>query len=124
MINLSKLARALHDFLAANAKKLAADDALLSAGNSPALEEYRKERAALARLERLQREGQLLPRDEARDALSRIAGTIRAAGDTLARQFGNDALEVLVEAIDDAQAEIDKFFGENNDPERDKTSAA
>ena len=37
VIDLPKLARALHDFLAANAKKLNTDDtALLGGGNSPA----------------------------------------------------------------------------------------
>jgi hypothetical protein len=111
-ISLPQLARALHDFLAANAQKLAADDELLVGANSPALERYREERAALARLDRLQREGGLLPRDQVRDALGRIAGMIRAAGDSLARQFGNPALELLVEAMDDAEMEIEKIFGE------------
>jgi hypothetical protein len=113
VIDLPKVVRSLHDFLAANAVKLAAaDDALMLGSGSPALERYREERAALARLDRLQREGQLLPRDQVRDGLGRIAATIRAAGDALARQFGNEALELLVEALDDAQAEIGKIFGD------------
>jgi hypothetical protein len=111
-INLPQLARALHDFLAANAQKLAADDELLTGASSPALERYREERAALARLDRLEREGELLPRDQVRDALGRIAGIVRAAGDSLARQFGNEALELLVEAVDDAEAEIERIFGD------------
>jgi hypothetical protein len=42
-INLPVLARALHDFLAANAVKLAREeDELMVGGNSPALERYRE----------------------------------------------------------------------------------
>src|SRR5689334_8401659 len=70
-INLPALARAFHDFLADNALKLAKEeDALMTAGPaSPALERYREERAALARLDRLEREHVLLPRDQVREAL-------------------------------------------------------
>ena len=84
VIHLPKLAKALHDFLAANAQKLAStDDPLLQGTSSPALEAYRQERAALARLDRLEREQQLVPRDRVREALGRIAAIIRAAGDAL-----------------------------------------
>ena len=102
VVNLPKLARALHDFLAENAIKLAKeDDPLLQGGmgSSPALEDYRKERAALARLDRLEREKELLPRDAAREALGRVAGIIRGAGDSLQRQFGVAAVEILYEAL-------------------------
>jgi hypothetical protein len=72
-INLPAVVRALHDFLADNAVKLARDDDALMQGNgSPALERYREERTALVRLDRMEREGQLLPRDEAREVLGRI----------------------------------------------------
>jgi len=114
VISLPKLARALHDFLADNALKLARDvegDALMLGGSSPALERYREERAALARLDRLERERQLLPRDKAREALGRIAALLRGAGETLQRQFGSGAVEILYEAIDDAQREIEQSFG-------------
>jgi hypothetical protein len=116
VVNLPKLARAFHDFLAENALKLAKEDdpLLAGGGNSPALERYREERAALARLDRLEREGQLLPRDQAKESLGRIAGIIRGAGDALQRQFGTAAVEILFEALTDAQREIDRSFGESN----------
>lgn len=114
-VNLPVLARALHDFLAENALKLAKeDDPLLQGGGaagSPALERYREERAALARLDRLEREVLLLPRDQVREALGRIASILRGAGDALQRQFGLPAVELLYEALDDAQREMDKAFG-------------
>jgi hypothetical protein len=116
VINLPKLARALHDFLAENALKLAKEDdpLLAGGGNSPALERYREERAALARLDRLEREGELLPREQVRESMGRIAAMLRAAGDTLQRQFGPAAVEILYEALDDAGREVDRSFGSGN----------
>ena len=113
-INLPNVVRALHDFLAANARKLAAeDDEMLGSGvPSPALERYREERAKLARLDRLERERVLVPRDEVREGLGRIAAIIRSAGEALQRQFGASAVDLLYEALDDAQREIDQRFGE------------
>jgi hypothetical protein len=110
-INLPAVVRALHDFLAKNAQKLARDDDPMMQGSlSPALEEYRGERTKLARLERLEREGQLVPRDQARAALGRIAAILREAGHALERQFGPAALEILSEALDEAEREIASQF--------------
>jgi hypothetical protein len=111
-VSLPAVVRALHDFLADNAVKLSRDDDVLMQGNgSPALERYREERAAIARLDRLEREGQLLPRDEVREALGRIAAILRSAGDTLQRQYGQAAADILLEALDDAGREIGRAFG-------------
>lgn len=116
-ISLPALARGIHDFLADNAIKLAKDEDELmqvAAGNSPALEEYRIEKAKLAKLDRLEREGSLLPRDKGREALGRIATILRNAGDALQRQFGAAAIDILHEALDDAQREIDQTFGKDD----------
>jgi hypothetical protein len=123
IINLTELARAIHDFLAANAHKLAVDDPLLQGASSPALEEYRRERTALARLERLERERHLLPRDGVRLALGRIAALLRGAGDTLQRQFGDEALDILLEALADAELQIDSEFGDVPPEELDDGNA-
>ena len=115
-ISLPAVVKGVHDFLAANARKLASgDDELMGGGNSPALERYREERAALARLDRLEREKVLLPRDEVRDALIRIAGIIRGAGEELQRQFGAAAVDLLYEALDDADREIERCLGDGDD---------
>ena len=113
-IDLPKVVRALHDFFAENSYKLTSgNDALLQGDDgSPALERYREERAALARLDRLEREGMLVARDTVRDGLGRIASILRAAGETLERQFGPTALEVLHEALDEAEAEVARVFGD------------
>jgi len=113
-IDLTAVVRSLHDFLARNALKLARDDEELLPG-SQALERYRQERAELARIERLQRQRRLLPRDQVRQALARIAGILRGAADTLQQQFGPTAVEVLHEALDEAQREMDRSFEEVQD---------
>src|SRR4029078_913192 len=105
-ISLPAVVRAFHDFLAANAVKLARDEDLLMQGNgSAALDRYREERAAIAKLDRLEREVRLIPRDQARDSLGRVAVILRGAGDALQRQFGPGAVEILYEALDDASRE-------------------
>ena len=111
-VNLPAVVRAFHDFLSDNAAKLAReDDPLMQGSGSPALERYREERAAIARLDRLEREEALLPRDVVREALGRIAGILRGAGDTLLRLFGLEAGQVLYEALDDAGREVDRSLG-------------
>ncbi len=116
-ISLPSVVHALHDFLAANAHRLAGDDdPMLAGSSSQALERYREERAALARLDRLERERLLLSRDEVREGLGRIAAILRGAGDVLQRQFGPAALEVLNDALDDAQCEITRCFGDTDEP--------
>jgi hypothetical protein len=103
-----------HDFLAKNAQRLAAEDdpLLRSANSSPALERYREERAQLARLDRLERERELIPRRDTVQALEMIAGLIRRSGERLARRYGNDALQILDDALDDAERLIEQHFGE------------
>ena len=112
VINLPELAQALHDFLATHAAKLVADDPLLQGVASPALEAYRQERTSLARLERRQRERELVPREEARLALGRVAQLLRVASETLERRHGSDAGQILLEALAEAEAEIERAFGQ------------
>ena len=112
-VDLSTVIRAWHDFLAKNAAKLASEsDPMLVGGSSPALEQYREEKAKMARMDRLERERELIPRHQARDTLSKAGGFIRAAGEKLHLQFGSSAAEILFEALDDAQREIDSTFGD------------
>ena len=112
VVDLPEFVRAFHDFLAASAQKLAREpDDLLEGGPSPALERYRQERAELARLDRMERQRQLLPRDAVRESLARIASLIRQAGERLEREFGPQAAGCLYEALDEAQREIERAFG-------------
>jgi hypothetical protein len=112
-ICLPDVVRKLHDFLAANARKLSADDDDMMSPEvaSPALEKYREERAALAKLDRLEREQQLVPRDEVRMGLGRVASVLRTATEALQREFGPEAAALLSDALDDAEREIADLFG-------------
>jgi len=114
-INLPNVVAKFHDFLADNAQKLARDaDDMLAGPASAALERYREERAVLAKLDRLERERSLLPRDQVREFLGRLAAILRGAGDTLQRQFGPEAVRILHECLDESRREMDRFFGEAN----------
>ena len=117
-INLPQVVRALHDFLAANARRLNSgeEELLTNGGPSPALERYRDERARLARLDRLEREEILVPREDIRVGLGQIAVILRTAGDLLQRQFGREAAEILHEALDDAELAVRRMCGEEPPP--------
>ena len=56
-----------------------------------ALDDYRSERTAIARLERMEREGSLVRIEMVRQRLLRAAEVLRAANATLQRQFGHDS---------------------------------
>src|SRR5512138_657899 len=60
-------------------------DPELSGGDSPALERYRDEKAKLARLDRLERERELVKVDDIHDALSAVSNLLRGCGEQLRR---------------------------------------
>jgi hypothetical protein len=107
-VDLPAVVKSLHNFLAANAAKLAADE---REKYDPG-DELRKEKVAMARLNRLERQRELIPRDAVREALDRLAVVYRSAGETLQRQFGNDALQILNEGLEDAERVVLEFFEE------------
>ena len=84
-------------------------------GSSEALERYRDERAKMARIDRLRKEGELLPREKVRTILGRVAAVLRRTGDKLQRQFGQQALEVFEEGLMDAESVIDEVRKEGAD---------
>jgi hypothetical protein len=118
VVDLGAVVLALHEFLARNARVLAAarrdgeGDALLVGPTSQALERYRDERAKLAKLERLEREGTLLRREHVHGGLAKITHILREAAGALRRQYGNDAADLLDDALSDAEREIDRYFAE------------
>ena len=124
VVDLPAVVRALHDFLAENARRLTRDEEMLTTGPmSPALERYREERAAIARLDRLEREGVLLAREDVHTGLMMIAGILRSAGETLRRGFGPEAAAIIEEALDDAEVEIRQQFGSPENASGSKEAA-
>ncbi|MCX7429006.1 MAG: hypothetical protein NTW96_25690 [Planctomycetia bacterium] len=117
-IDLGAVAYWLHQFLSDNARRLAAPDdgdLLLYGADSPALEKLRLVKLALLELDLGERQGSLLPRDLVHDDLMLIAGVIRGAGQILQRRDGwkgQEACDVVNEAIDEAEALIERQFAE------------
>lgn len=87
------------------------DDPLMDGGSgSEWLERYRKERAKMARLDRLEREGILVRLDVLRPLMFRASGIIRQCGETLAKLFGNEAAAILNDALNDVDRELNDNF--------------
>ena len=122
-IDLVEVIRWIHDWLAENASKLAAieagEDPLMSGTDSPALERYRLARAQMVELELAERRGDLIRRDHLREGLARYARGVRATGDSLRRQFGKDAHDLLNEHLDDAERDVIEYIGRINDSTND-----
>jgi phage terminase Nu1 subunit (DNA packaging protein) len=89
--------------------------------NNPWLEEYRKEKTLLARMDRRERERGLLDRERTHSFMLRVASLLRGVTDKLQRMFGESAYEILNDAIDDMEAETEREFAD--DPEFDTTEA-
>ena len=107
-VNLFTVLSAFHDLVARNARRLARTDGddPMSGESSPALERWREEKYQLARLDRLEREGSLVGRDDIHEGLTRMAAILRRLGETMQRQYGRDAHQLVEEAIDDWEREI------------------
>lgn len=93
-------------------------DPLLVGSDSPALEQYRRQRARLAELDVAEREGKLISREKLHAAMAKFAGVIRQAGEVLQRQYGTDAHKVLDDALVDAMRNLDWIAGDDSDGER------
>jgi hypothetical protein len=110
--------RSLVDAIARESSAVAADmdgDPLLSGATSPALERYREERAKMARLQRLEKEEALVPRDELRHVFATMTSVIRRAGEKLQKQFGVKARKILDKAIDKALERAKEMAEEDSD---------
>lgn len=107
-VDLRQLLRWLHDFLAANAKRLLATEKKGSSsdGSLPALERLREAKADHAEMDLQERTGVLVPAPLVHDLFGRAAGVLRKSGESLQRHFGEDAAEILYDAIDNAEREV------------------
>ena len=144
-IDLTKFARALHDFLAHNARKLTAPDkrspgqvgspdpafdlvGLDAAGegvSSPALERLREVRVLQDQIKLDLMRADAIPRRDLEPSLAKFAGILRRAGETLQRQYGDDAAAVLNEAVAEAVASWETMLaGTDAAAEVDSSDAA
>ena len=74
---------------------------------SPALEKFRTERYKLARMERLQKQNLLIPRDKVRSSLLFLASILRDATDRLQKLYGSRVVELMDEALQVFEAQIE-----------------
>ena len=93
------------------------DRLMVEGSDSPALERYRDERARMARMDRLDREGGLIPRAEVRTILARQAALFRRFGEKLEVQFGKPAADLYQEFMIDMIREILPFLGSDEVPD-------
>lgn len=113
-ISLPAVVRALHEFLAKHCNHISLEDGAAPNGKSPALERFREKRAEKAEIELRQMERELVPVGQMREALARIAQGLRSATDQIQRQYGNGAAELLRDALEDAERDIEIMFGGDN----------
>lgn len=85
------------------------DDPELAGPASAGLERYRQARAAIAELELARLRRQLVPREEVHAVFEQVARTLRTAGEILARHHGDDARQVLEDAIDNAHRLLEQI---------------
>lgn len=96
--------------LAKAAPKDASGDPLLAGGDSPNLEEYRKHKARIAKVEADEAEGMSVRVAKIRPGMLGAMALIRRAGERLERSHGADAARVLTEAVDEAIQSVGKMF--------------
>ena len=111
-IDLTEVATWLHDFLSTHARRLLApaegDELLASGSDSPALEEYRKAKAALANLDLATRRREMLSADDVRMICETYGGHIKRATRTLKRRYGAAAGEIITDALQAAADDLDR----------------
>jgi len=90
------------------------DDPAMAGPVTAALEDYRRQRAELARLDVLERKKQLIPTDQVHEAMATIARILRNAGETLVKHHGQEAGEVMDEAVDEILNTAERYVGDDD----------
>lgn len=121
-VSLPQFVRWVYGFLAANSRKLLATDAEdpMSGELSPALERWREEKYRLARLDRQERESTYLHVDTVHAGLSLMSGILRKLGESMQRHHGAEAHQLVDEAVDDWERELDRLFGDHDNSDGDE----
>ena len=90
----------------------ASGDPLLAGSNSPALERYRDEKWKIAKIGRLELEGQVIPREQVHEMLARVANVYRGLLEDLEKEFGRGPADRVHEALSEAEREEEHWFAE------------
>ena len=113
VVDLTAVFPALFAFLAKNSRKIAyASEDMMDGPESPALERFREERAAMVKIQRQELEKTLLRREDCREVFGVVAAILRQVGDRLQKEHGPAAADILIEALEDCQEKIEAAFDE------------
>lgn len=124
IVDLPAVVRALHEFLAKNAVALSrarsADggDPMLDGPVSPGLEEYRREKAKITKIQREMLEGKTVSVDDMTATWTLLGTILRDAAETIGRQFGEDARMVMEEALNDFDGRVAEMRRNGETPKR------
>lgn len=115
-VDLTSVIRWLAEFLARNHELLSqiASDPLMFGGNSPSIERWRAAKADMAEDERDERRRKLLPLDAVHDIHTRWASRLRKAGEVLARRYGNDAADILRDALIECRDLVEQVINDSS----------
>ena len=111
-IDLAAVVRAFHDLLAARSAAAGNSQTDLPWGDStgsPALERWREVRAKREQIKLDSETERALDREQVHEVWQRMASHLRGLGETYARQYGPDALELLNETLGDCAREMTRL---------------
>ncbi len=86
----------------------------MASADGPSLERWRAAKAVLAEMEVAERKQNVLDRAVMHVGLASMSTIIRGCGETLQKQFGPEALDILNEALDDYDRELDSLCGDGD----------
>ena len=93
------------------------DPLMVDGSDSPALERYRLARARIEELNYETRRGKYIPVDQLQQGWHAMANILRDAVARLRRQYGNEAGDLIDEALDDAEQTISETLTQPHDHE-------
>lgn len=117
-IDIAKLVSRLHQFLADNSGVLSSDDALLGGPQTESLERLRVAQAIKVELQNSQTKGELRPADDVHKCYQLIASVFRRASAELRKKYGDEACELLAQAVHTADDILAGFL--RNDHSREE----
>lgn len=91
-----------------------APDEDLGEGDSPALERFRLARAQQEEIKLEGMRGDFIAKEDAKTMLMEIAAIYKSANETLVREFGNAAGDVIADALDEAERRFLQRWGDDN----------
>jgi hypothetical protein len=86
------------------------DGDLAGGGDSPALEEFRRHRARIAKFEADRLEKKTADTGEIRQGLMMFVAATRRGVEALQRQFGNDAAELVLTPLNQLEGDLDRVI--------------